>query len=73
MRILDIIAMLLLVLGGINLGLVGILNYDLIIAMFENNLVVAHTLFFFIGLAAVYMIFRSWQWINRLAPPSEEP
>ena len=57
-RILDWIALTLLIIGGLNLGIVGLFNYDPIIDIWSYTLIVAHTLFFLIGIAALYMIFR---------------
>ncbi len=67
-RILDTIALILLIIGGIDLGLVGIFNYDFIIHIFSDTLIAAHLSFFTIGLAAIYLSVRFGQVIKSLQP-----
>ena len=51
---LDLIAVILLLIGGINWGLVGLFNFDLISAIFGG--VISRILFVLVGIAAVYRI-----------------
>lgn len=69
-RILDMIALILLILGGIDLGLVGVFDVDYIVWLFSDNLVIAHSLFLLIGLAAIYLCFRLGHLISSLQPPA---
>lgn len=69
-RVLDIIALILVLLGGINLGFVGLFNIDIIVDLFSDYLIIAHTLFFLIGIAAIYLCFRFGQVLNQLLPKS---
>lgn len=68
-RTFDMIALILLILGGINLGLVGVFDLDVIIWLFSDNIVFAHLLFLLIGLAAIYLCFRIGRLISSLQPP----
>ncbi|MBA2653847.1 MAG: DUF378 domain-containing protein [Gammaproteobacteria bacterium] len=67
-KTLDWIALILLIIGGLDLGVVGLFNYDPIIDIFSAALIVAHTFFFSIGLAAVYGIFRVAQVLSEPQP-----
>lgn len=51
---LDLIAVILLLIGGINWGLVGLFNFDLISAIFGG--VISRVLFVLVGISAVYRI-----------------
>ncbi len=55
MRTLDIIAAVLLVVGGLNWGLWGLLEFDLVAAIFGGNTtMLAKVVYTLVGLAAVY-------------------
>ncbi|MBM3247070.1 DUF378 domain-containing protein [Candidatus Pacearchaeota archaeon] len=53
---LDWIALILLIIGGLNWGLVGVFEYDLVAALFGVG-VVAKTVYDLVGLAALYTIY----------------
>ena len=53
---LDWIALILVVVGGLNWGLVGLLKFDLVAAIFGDMSIVARIVYTVVGLAAVYMI-----------------
>ncbi len=65
LKSLDWIALILLILGGIDLGIIGIFNYDLIIGLWGNAIIIAQMIFVFMGIAAIYAIFRL-QYLLRL-------
>jgi uncharacterized membrane protein YuzA (DUF378 family) len=50
----DLIAVILLLVGGLNWGLVGLFDFDLIMAIF--GMVIARIIFVLVGLSAVYRI-----------------
>jgi hypothetical protein len=54
MKRLDIIAAILLVVGGLNWGLVGLLNFDLVAALLGAGSILAKAVYTLVGLAAVY-------------------
>lgn len=54
MRGLDITAAVLLVVGGLNWGLVGLFGFDLVAALFGEMSVVSRSVYGLVGLAAVY-------------------
>jgi uncharacterized membrane protein YuzA (DUF378 family) len=57
MKALDIIAAVLLVVGGLNWGLVGAFQFDLVAAIFGgSDAALARIVYILVGLAAVYQI-----------------
>lgn len=61
MRILDIIAWVLLIIGGINWGLVGAFDMDLVSRIFGAGSVLSRVIFIVVGLSALYGIYYKWQ------------
>lgn len=56
MKLLNLIANILLIIGGINLGLIGIAQFDLIGMIFQYSIVAIRVLYTLIGLAAIAKI-----------------
>ena len=56
MRTIDIVAAVLLVVGGLNWGLVGVGNFNLVAALFGTT-IIANIVYILVGLAALYQIF----------------
>ena len=57
MKTLDIIAAILLVVGGLNWGLWGAAQFDLVAALFGGNTaILAKLVYFLVGLAAIYQV-----------------
>ena len=56
MNFLDWIAVAILIAGGLNWGLIGIFNLDLIAAIFGELTTISRVFYTLVGLAAVYMI-----------------
>lgn len=54
MKTLDIAAAILLVVGGLNWGLVGTANFDLVAALLGAGSMLAKVVYTLVGLAAVY-------------------
>jgi len=51
----DWIAVVLVIVGGLNWGLVGILNFDLVATIFGDMSVLSRIVYALVGLAAVYL------------------
>lgn len=64
MKILNAIVLLLVIVGGINWGLVGLFEYNLVDGLFGEGSVLARTVYTLVGVAAVYKLV---QWIVRLS------
>ena len=56
MRTFDIVAAVLLVVGGLNWGLVGFFNFDLVAAIFGAGSPLARVVYGLVGIAALYQV-----------------
>lgn len=56
MSVLDWIALILVIVGGLNWGLVGLLDFDLVATIFGDMSFLARTVYSLVGISAVYMI-----------------
>jgi uncharacterized membrane protein YuzA (DUF378 family) len=54
MKTLDILVYGLLLIGGLNWGLVGVFNFDLVAAVFSDMSALARIVYTIVGLAAIY-------------------
>lgn len=64
----DMIAFILLVVGGLNWGLVGIFEWDLVAAIFGDGSALARVVYSLVGLAAVYHLVRMPMNMKQSAP-----
>ena len=64
MRILDVIAAILLVVGGLNWGLVGLFDFDLVAGIFGDKTGLARTVYTLVGVAAIYQCLQ-WKKIQK--------
>jgi len=53
---LDWLALILVVIGGLNWGLVGLLNFDLVATIFGNMSLLSRLVYVLVGLSAIYLI-----------------
>ena len=58
MKTLDMIARILLIIGGLNWGLVGLLQFNLVEMLFGHLPIVAKTVYGLVGASALYEIFQ---------------
>jgi uncharacterized membrane protein YuzA (DUF378 family) len=56
MKPMSLIAAILLIVGGLNWGLVGIANFDLVATIFGDGSVVSKAVYIVVGVAAVLML-----------------
>lgn len=56
MKTLDVIVWTLLAIGGLNWGLVGVFNFDLVAAIFGEMSILSRIVYALVGLSAVYDI-----------------
>jgi uncharacterized membrane protein YuzA (DUF378 family) len=56
MKTLNIVTLLLLIVGGVNWGLVGVFNFDLVAALFGAGSAIARLVYVLVGLSAVWQI-----------------
>ena len=55
-QLVDLIAVILLVIGGLNWGLIGLFGWDLIAAIFGDMSALTRIIYVLVGLSAVYRI-----------------
>ncbi len=60
MKALDVLATVLLVVGGLNWGLVGVAHFDLVAKLFGDMSVLSRIVYSLVGLAALYQAL-SWK------------
>ncbi|AYK14878.1 MAG: DUF378 domain-containing protein [Methanosarcina flavescens] len=53
----DLIALILVIIGGLNWGLVGLLDFNLVDAIFGAGSTLSRIIYILVGLAALYMIY----------------
>ena len=58
---LDVVALILVIIGGINWGLIGFFNFNLVTFIFGNASIIARIIFAVIGIAAVYACVLFWK------------
>ncbi|HEY0061264.1 MAG TPA: DUF378 domain-containing protein [Telluria sp.] len=56
---LDWVAMVLLIVGGLNWGAVGLMNIDLVAAFFGSQSALSRVVYVLVGLSALYSIYTS--------------
>lgn len=56
MKVLNWIALILVIVGALNWGLVGLLNFDLVAAIFGTMSVLSRIVYTLVGIAAVYIV-----------------
>ena len=55
MKVLKIVTLVLVIVGGLNWGLVGLLNFDLVAAIFGDMSAISRVVYILVGLSAVYL------------------
>jgi len=53
----DWVALVLVIIGGVNWGLVGFFNFDLVATIFGNESMLSRIIYDLVGISAVYLIF----------------
>ena len=64
MKTIDVLAALLLVVGGLNWGLVGLFSYDLVAGIFGGMSLFSRLVYLVVGFSALYQI-AGWKAIQR--------
>lgn len=64
MKTLDVIAAALLIIGGINWGLIGFFDFDLIATIFGEMSALTRLIYCVVGLCALYQIFQ-WKALQK--------
>ena len=56
LNVLDWIALVLIVIGGLNWGLVGVFSFDLVAAIFGDMSALSRIVYVIIGISAIYIL-----------------
>ncbi len=72
MKVLHWVAFVLVVVGGLNWGLVGFLDFDLVATLFGSMSMISRVVYGLVGLGAVYMIFSCPKRCKMCAPGQSE-
>lgn len=64
MKTLDVIAAVLMIVGGLNWGLVGFFRFDLVAAIFGDMGILSRIIYALVGIGALYQLVL-WQSIRR--------
>lgn len=56
MKVLNLVTLVLVIVGGLNWGLVGFANFDLVAALFGDGSVLARAVYVIVGLSAAYHV-----------------
>ena len=62
---LDVIALILVVVGGLNWGLVGLVDFDLVAAIFGAMSVISRIVYVLVALAAIYLAAVSMKLVKK--------
>ena len=60
MNIISKIVLALVVVGGLNWGLIGVFNFDLVAFLFGPMSILSRTIYILVGLAAIWTIFGAF-------------
>ena len=55
LNVLDIVALVLVIVGGLNWGLVGLFQFDLVATLFGAGSVLSNIVYILVGIAAIYL------------------
>ena len=55
--VIDWIALVLVIIGGVNWGLVGLFRFDLVATLFGDMSILSRTIYDLVGLSALWMIY----------------
>ena len=64
MKLLDVLAAILVVIGAVNWGLVGLLQFDLVATIFGDMSVISRMVYVLVGLAGAFQVLQ-WKAIQR--------
>jgi len=71
-KLIIVTALVVLIIGGLNWGLVDLFNFNLVAALFGDGTFLARMIYILVGIAAAYTAFRSPSWAH-LGQRSNEP
>jgi uncharacterized protein len=67
MKVVEVIAAVLLIVGGLNWGLVGLLHFDLVATLLGDMTVLSRIVYGLVGISGIYLAASLWNIQKRLA------
>ena len=64
MKVIDIITAILVIVGGLNWGLVGVFNFDLVAKLFGDMSWLSRFVYLLVGVSAIYQLFE-WRAVRK--------
>lgn len=64
----DWVALVLLIIGGLNWGLVGLFGFDLVAAIFGEMSILSRLVYVVVGLSAIYLAAEAVRWGSQKIP-----
>lgn len=58
----DWVALVLLIIGGVNWGLVGLFAFDLVAAIFGSMSAIARIIYVLVGISAIWIAVEAYRW-----------
>ncbi|HVO76021.1 MAG TPA: DUF378 domain-containing protein [Ignavibacteriaceae bacterium] len=68
MKNLNLISQILIIVGGLNWGLVGAFGFDLVAAIFGEMTAISRIVYILVGISAVYQVARLGLYLNSAEP-----
>jgi len=65
LSIIDWIVQILLIIGGLNWGLIGLFKYDLVSAIFGEMSGISRFIYTLVGIAAIYALVTVWNYCKK--------
>lgn len=59
LNVIDWLAIVLVIVGGVNWGLVGLFNFDLVATLFGDMSAISRIVYSLVGFAAVYLVYTA--------------
>ncbi len=59
MKVINLIAVIFLIVGGLNWGLVGLFNFDLVAAIFGAMSIISRVIYTLVGLSAICVVINA--------------
>lgn len=65
----DWVALVLLIIGGLNWGLVGLFTFDLVAAIFGEMSVLSRIIYILVGISAIWIAIEAFRWRSAAPEP----
>ena len=70
-NVLDLVALVLIIVGGVNWGLIGAFDFNLVDALFGEGSVLSRIVYILVGIAALYAVMTASKVANRTSSDAD--